>query len=468
MPIGNKKWKSVGALAAFVLALMAAAGNTESSYAAVVPAEFTANREADAAQVDTSALATALADTAALADERKNETSLTNELYARAAVLMDAENGRILFSKNGDEVLPMASTTKIMTCILALETGSLEDVLPVSSYAARQPKVHMGVQKGEYYRMEDLLYGLMLESYNDAAVVLAEYYGSKEAGMEEDCSLHTEEESRKAVFAFTQKMNEKAKEIGCENTFFLTPNGLDAEIETGGVQKQHSCTAEELAAIMRYCVFLSPQKKTFLTITRTASRQFYSLKRAQDGTFETETRLVSAVNHNAFLQMMDGMLSGKTGFTGKAGYCYVGALAKGEKAFTIALLACGWPNNRTWKWHDAKLLLEYGLEEYDKKILPEPALPESLFVENGQLPAVSLKCPDKEIRLLLSRGDTAEVKVNLTEKLTAPVEKGEQVGTVSYLVNGAIYEQLPVTAAFEVPEITYCYCLKRLLALALL
>ena len=82
---------------------------------------------------------------AATADERKNETSLTNELYARAAVLMDAENGRILFSKNGDEVLPMASTTKIMTCVLALETGNPEDVLPVSSYAARQPKVHMGV-----------------------------------------------------------------------------------------------------------------------------------------------------------------------------------------------------------------------------------------------------------------------------------------------------------------------------------
>ena len=137
----------------------------------------------------------------------------------------------------------MASTTKIMTCVLALETGNPEDVLPVSSYAARQPKVHMGVQKGEYYRMEDLLYGLMLESYNDAAVVIAEYYGSKAAGLSMDCSLHTEEESRKAVLTFARKMNEKAKEIGCENTFFITPNGLDAELETDGTQKQHSCTA---------------------------------------------------------------------------------------------------------------------------------------------------------------------------------------------------------------------------------
>ena len=98
-------------------------------------------------------------------------------------------------------------------------------------------------------------------------------------------------------------MNEKAKEIGCENTFFITPNGLDAELETDGTQKQHSCTATDLAAIMRYCAFMSPQKETFLTITRTASRQFYSLKKAQDGTFETGTRAVSAANHNAFFQM---------------------------------------------------------------------------------------------------------------------------------------------------------------------
>lgn len=200
MPIGNRNWKSAGALIALVLMMFTTAvipeiaANTQNSYAASTSAAETA-------------------------DERKNETSLTNELYARAAVLMDAENGRILFSKNGDEVLPMASTTKIMTCVLALETGNPEDVLPVSSYAARQPKVHMGVQKGEYYRMEDLLYGLMLESYNDAAVVIAEYYGSKAAGLSMDCSLHTEEESRKAVLTFARKMNEKQRKSAVRTRF---------------------------------------------------------------------------------------------------------------------------------------------------------------------------------------------------------------------------------------------------------
>lgn len=86
----------------------------------------------------------------------------------------------------------------------------------------------------------------------------------------------------------------------------------------------------------------------------------------------------------------------ETGFTGKAGYCYVGALTKGEKSFTIALLACGWPNNRTWKWHDARLLLEYGLEAFDQRSLQQPDLPKTLLVENGQLAEVSLNCPKRK------------------------------------------------------------------------
>ena len=401
-----------------------------------------------------------------LAEKQKEPEAQT--LYSKSCAMVDGDSGRLLYGKEAQTALPNASTTKILTCIVAMEQCKPDEVVTFSAKAASQPKVHLGAKKGEQFYMQDLWYGLMLESYNDAAVVIAEYYGSKAAGLSADCSLHTEEESRKAVLTFARKMNEKAKKIGCENTFFITPNGLDAEIETDGTQKQHSCTATDLAAIMRYCAFMSPQKETFLTITRTASRQFYSLKKAQDGTFETGTRAVSAANHNAFLQMMDGMLSGKTGFTGKAGYCYVGALTKGEKSFTIALLACGWPNNRTWKWHDARLLLEYGLEAFDQRSLQQPDLPKTLLVENGQLAEVSLNCPKKEIRMLLSRGDQTDVRVSLPGQLTAPVEAGEQVGTVSYLVNGALYEQLPVTAAFGVPKITYCYCLKRLLALVLL
>ena len=135
-----------------------------------------------------------------------------NNLYAQSAVLMDAESGRILFAKNGQEIMPMASTTKIMTCILALEKGNLADTVTATSNAVAQPKVHLGMKEGENFSLKDLLYSLMLESHNDSAVAIAEHIGG-------------------SVKKFADMMNKKAKEIGCENTYFITPNGLDEEDE---------------------------------------------------------------------------------------------------------------------------------------------------------------------------------------------------------------------------------------------
>ena len=107
------------------------------------------------------------------------EKELTASLYARAAVLLDMDSGRVLYEKNGTEILPMASTTKIMTCILALEECGREEIVTVSAYAAGQPKVHLGMQKGTSYQMDDLLHSLMLESHNDSAVAIAEYIGGR-------------------------------------------------------------------------------------------------------------------------------------------------------------------------------------------------------------------------------------------------------------------------------------------------
>ena len=161
---------------------------------------------------------------------------------------MDADNGRVLFEKNGSEKKPMASTTKIMTCILALEEGNLTDVVNVSENAARQPKVHLGMQMDEKFYLRDLLYSLMLESHNDSAVAIAEHIGG-------------------SVQAFADKMNAKAKEIGCRDTYFITPNGLDASDDKG----EHSTTAEDLARIMSYCILKSPKKESFLSITQKGS-----------------------------------------------------------------------------------------------------------------------------------------------------------------------------------------------------
>lgn len=166
------------------------------------------------------------------------------QLYARSAVLMDADSGRILFAKNAETERPMASTTKIMTCILALERADPDESVSVSANAAAQPRVRLGTVEGQKFKLKDLLYSLMLESHNDTAVMLAEHLAG-------------------SVEQFADEMNQKARELGLSHTHFVTPNGLDGADDGGS----HRTTAEELARIMRYCVMESPKRKEFLEIT---------------------------------------------------------------------------------------------------------------------------------------------------------------------------------------------------------
>ncbi len=270
------------------------------------------------------------------------------ELYALSAVLVDGESGRLLYGKESETKRANASTTKIMTCILALEQGNLHDVVCVSDYAASMPNVQLGIESGEYYRLEDLLYSLMLESHNDAAVAIAEHVG----GSVED---------------FSKLMNKKAKEIGCENTLFLTPNGLD--------QKQgedfHGTTATDLAKIMSYCVWKSPQKEQFISITRTKEHNFSNYIKQEDGGFVQGKHTCSCGNHNAYLNQNPDCISGKTGFTGEAGYCYVCALESDGRKYAIALLGSGWPNNKNYKWKDCNKLYSYAKENFHMRQIPD-------------------------------------------------------------------------------------------------
>ena len=241
--------------------------------------------------------------------EQAAEAAAEPELYALAAVLTDGDTGRILWGKNERERRPMASTTKIMTCILALEEGDPEDIAVFSPLAASQPQVHLGAPAGRSFYLKDLLYSLMLESHNDTAVAVAE------------CVSGSVEE-------FVAEMNRKAGELGCEDTWFVTPNGLDGTSPDGsGRERAHSTTAADLARIMRYCLRESPAREEFRAITGTSS---YTFKDTEGiGTY-------SCANHNALLTMMEGAVSGKTGFTGEAGYSYVGALERDGKCLIVA------------------------------------------------------------------------------------------------------------------------------------
>lgn len=362
------------------------------------------------------------------------------QLYAQSAVLMDADSGRVLFGKDEATVRPMASTTKIMTCILTLESMSEQQIASVSDYAASQPKVRLGVRGKEEYYIKDLLYSLMLESHNDSAVVIAEGI----AGTVED---------------FAGMMNQKARELGCYDTYFVTPNGLDG-YDDGGT---HSTTARDLATIMRYCIVQSPAKDTFLEITQTQDYQFTNV--SGDRTF-------SCHNHNAFLGMMEGALSGKTGFTADAGYCYVGALRKDGKTLIVALLACGWPNNKGYKWKDTRALMEYGLANYEYRdvhkdiVLPDMEVKDGVSEEGPyeqtlRIP-VYVKDEGTEIQVLLGKDEEVTVEEELVEIRKAPVKEGEKVGEVKYLLGEMEIARYDVVAGQDVKKRDLLWCLKQI------
>ena len=351
-------------------------------------------------------------------------------LYARSAVLMDADTGRILFGKNDNEVMPMASTTKIMTLLVTLEHADLDEIVEVSARAASMPDVQLHIREGERYRLQDLCYSLMLESHNDSAVAIAEHVGG-------------------TVEGFAAMMNQKAKHLGCYHTYFITPNGLDAEDEHG----KHSTTARDLARIMRCCI----KNETFLSITREPSWMFTDM----DG-----NRSFTVQNKNAFLQMMEGALTGKTGFTNEAGYCYVGALERGEKRLITVVLACGWPNHKTWKWMDTKALMNYGLEDYHKETVGSDRMAlEPVSVMDGQKEKVEILTDAALEDFLLKEDDEFTMEVLVPDILKAPVQAGELVGSVAYYINGQIVDLFPVYTASEVKKIDLEWRLRQVINL---
>lgn len=371
------------------------------------------------------------------------QESEPNQLFATAACLMDGDTGRVLFGKRETDPMAMASTTKIMTCILALENGGEQAVATASAQAAAAPKVHLGVYEGEQFLLGDLLYSLMLESHNDAAVMIAENIGG-------------------SIEGFAALMNEKAAAIGCTDTHFVTPNGLDAS-DAGG---DHHTTAADLARIMRYCIKTSPKATEFLAVTQTRSYTFWDLEKKN---------MFNCCNHNALLDQMEGAISGKTGFTAKAGYCYTGALERDGKCLIVTLLACGWPNHKNYKWADAAKLLNYGLESYTyRDVLDHSWKPGRIEVTDGvydgllqtkssaSLTLVSPALdPARSLPVLLKETEIPKKDIFLPELIEAPVKKGEKVGSVTYSIDGMLLAEYPVYAAETIEKIDYGWCMEQ-------
>ncbi len=356
--------------------------------------------------------------------DKGEENKDPSNLNAKYALLMDATNRRVLFEKSGYEQVPMASTTKIMTLIVALENGNLNDIVTVSKRAACMPDVQLNMNTGEQYILSDLLYSLMLESHNDTAVAIAEHIGG-------------------SVEGFAAMMNEKAKELGAYNTNFVTPNGLDAE--------GHCTTAYDLALIASYAI----ENESFLQIVQTPSHTFHE---------QTKGRSFTVNNKDLFLSSYDGAIGIKTGFTNDAGYCFVGAVDKDNKRFVSVVLACGWPPNKSFKWKDTKKLMDYGVENFHtKEILKVGTTFQQISVLDCIENAPITPFVNESVELLLNSKENVSFDIKLPTHLTAPVKKNETIGEITIYVNDKKYQVLPLYSNENRSKITYQYILKQII-----
>ncbi len=353
-------------------------------------------------------------------------------LNALSACLMDASNGRVLYEKDAYKEMPMASTTKIMTLLVVLEQANLDGIVTVSSNAAKQPDVQLNINTGEQYVLRDLLYSLMLESHNDTAVAIAEYVGGS---VEEFCNM----------------MTEKAKEIGAYHTQFKTPNGLDEE--------GHYTTARDLSLIASYAI----QNEEFCKIVKTQTYQFDSIDRK---------RSFHVNNKDRFLYMMDGAIGIKTGYTGKAGYCFVGAIRLNDKTLVSTVLGSGWPPHKEYKWADTKRLMNYGLANYESNYLFNHlnqdrmvSIPNTIAVYEGKTQEIAIR-PIEDLRnekILMTKDELVSMQLTMKPYIVAPVSKGSQVGVITYYIGDQVYREIPIVTKEEAEEIDFLFIFQQLL-----
>ena len=336
----------------------------------------------------------------------KAENIGLGSISASSACLLEAESERVLYSKNAEKQLPMASTTKIMTAILALESGiSLDKVIKVPALAVGIEGSSIYLHEGEEITLETLIYGLLLSSANDSAVAIAITVSG-------------------SVENFVALMNKKAQELGLSNTNFINPHGL--------YEKEHYTTALDLAKLMAYCV----QNDMFLLI----SGCYKKVVQAN----ENLTRVM--INHNRLLNSYDGVIAGKTGFTKMSGRCLVTVAERdGLRLIAVTLNA---PND----WQDHTSLYDFGFSNYNRITFSGVSI--TIPVISGKFDKIEAKSSDISMFISKNSGEiTTEIKA--PNFLFASISKGEKIGEVIYKRGGTIIAKVPLIACETVEEVKY-------------
>lgn len=324
-------------------------------------------------------------------------------ISAQSACLIEAESGKAIYSKNADKRMHMASTTKVMTAIVAIESGiSLDTIFktPVEAVGVEGSSVYLA--ENEKITFEALLYSLLLASANDAAVAIA----IQVAG---------------SVEAFVNLMNAKAQELGLSNTHFTNPHGL--------YDKEHYTTAHDIARLMAYAM----KNEKFATITASQRKVF-----AREG---EGVRVL--INHNKLLKTYDGVIGGKTGFTKKSGRCLVSVAERdGLRLIAVTLNA---PDD----WRDHATLYDFGFDNYEIRKIPPTNL--SLPVISGKKDTINLT--SSELSIFISKNANIITKAEIPRWIFAPVHEGEKIGNVVYYLNGKKVASSPIIATEAIEQV---------------
>ncbi len=323
---------------------------------------------------------------------------------ARSCVIIDAASGRVLLRHNAEAPLPMASTTKVMTALLAIERGDPDAPVTCSRNAFGVPGTSIYLSEGETLTLRQMLYGLMMASGNDAAMAIAEHIG----GTAED---------------FCRMMTERAAELGCTNTVFLTPHGLPKE--------GHFTTAEDLARIAREAM------------THPLFREIVSTRRAK---IPWENREYDRVlnNKNKLLATYEGATGIKTGYTKKAGRCLVfGAERDGMEIIGVVLNCPDW-------FDESARLMDIAFDRYEAvTMLHAGETAATIPVEHAEGASVYAVCAD-DLTGVVPKGVKPEIEIDLPGKVDAPVKAGQALGTARMMQNGVAIAEVSLVASEDV------------------
>lgn len=336
-------------------------------------------------------------------------------INSRRYAIYDRLSGRCIYGKDENKQTAMASTTKIMTAIIVVENCKLEDIVTITAKASGTGGSTLGINKDDKITVNDLLYGLMLRSGNDAAVALA---------------IHT----AGSVEEFANMMNQKAKQLNLKNTHFVTPHGLDNE--------EHYTTAYELAKITDYAL----KNKTIAKIVATKSTTIY---------INEMPRQIN--NTNELLGNVEGVYGAKTGFTNNAGRCLVTSVKRGDMDLIVVVLGADTRKDRA---KDSMKLIEYAFKKYrvinveeiiNKEFELWKQINENrIYIDKGTT-NVELELEDIKIKKLTGENEP-KIEINAVSNLVAPVEKEKRIGTLTVKIGNEIIEEIEIKTKNEVDK----------------